>query len=288
MRASTSWKYLAIYYSIACGIAWGFWATIILGQDGLRWLPIAPSPPVLLSLGTLGPLLGCFVSHRLQSGNWRAVRLFPQPGLRLLWLLFGPMLIIFCFLFISPALGAKGAPNSWHWHFNVFPELWGVMLSYSLPGGPLCEEFGWRGFLQARLQESLPPWIAAIVVAIMWVAWHWPLFFLPGWSTATPTVFLFILTGLSVVMAFAFNASGKSVVVAILMHSGFNTSGMFGDRFTAGTPMHEHPSPELFIGLAFWLVGIGLVLVTRGHLSAPKQKPLSFPRGRETGPGSPS
>lgn len=279
MRSSIPWKYIGIYYSIACGVTWAFWAPVVLGQDGLRWLAIAPSLPVFASLGTLGPLSGCFVSHRLQCGNWRAVRLFPQSRLRLLWLLFGPMLIVFCFLVVCPLLRARGAPNSWHWHFGVFPELLGVILSYSLPGGPLCEEFGWRGFLQATLQESLPPWIAAIVVAIMWAAWHWPLFLLRSWSTATPTVFLSILTGLSVVMAFVFNASGKSVVVAILMHSAFNTSGMFGDRFTAGTPMHEHPSPEWFIALAFLLVGAVLVLVTRGQLSAPRQKPLSFQRG---------
>jgi membrane protease YdiL (CAAX protease family) len=143
----------------------------------------------------------------------------------------------------------------------------------------LGEEFGWRGFLQARLQESLPPWIAAIVVGIMWAAWHWPMFLVQGWSTATPTIFLFILTGLSVVMAFAFNASGKAVVVAILMHSAFNTSGMFCDRFTAGTPMREHPSAEWFIALAFFLIGAVLVLATLGQLSAPTQKTLSFQRG---------
>jgi len=266
MRATARWKYVAIYYVIACGTTWAVWAPMVLGQNGLRWLPIAPSLLVFASLGTLGPLVGCFVAHRLQTGNWRAVRLLPQRNLRLLWLLFGPMVIVFCFLFVFPALRAQSSPASWHWHFGVFPEMFAVMLSYSLPGGPLCEEFGWRGFLQARLQESLPPWIAAIVVGMMWAVWHWPLFLIRGWSSATPAVFLFVLTGVSLVMAFGFNASGKSVVVAILMHSAFNTSGMFGDRFTAGTPMREHPAPEWFIGLAFWLVGGLLIFASRGRL----------------------
>jgi len=279
MHSRIPWKYVGVYYSIACGITWAFWTPVILGQDGLRWLSIKPSPAVFVSLGTLGPLFGCFVSHRLQYGNWQAVRLFPRSKLRLLWLLLGPMLVVFCFLIVSPVLRAKGAPDSWHWHFGVFPELWAVIYSYSLPGGPLGEEFGWRGFLQARLQESLPPWIAAIVVAVMWSAWHWPLSFIPGWTTATPMMFLSIMTGLSVVMAFGFNASGKSAVVAILMHSAFNTSSMFGDRFTAGTPMREYPSPESFVALGFFLVGAVLVLLTRGQLSVPRQKPLSFRRG---------
>jgi hypothetical protein len=37
---------------------------------------------------------------------------------------------------ISCASG-EGRSNSWHWHVGVFRELWGVMLSYSLPGGAI-------------------------------------------------------------------------------------------------------------------------------------------------------
>ena len=59
--------------------------------------------------GTTSGML-CNVSHQLQYGNWQALRLFPQSGLRLLWLLFGPMLIVFCFLVVFPVLRAKGAP----------------------------------------------------------------------------------------------------------------------------------------------------------------------------------
>lgn len=146
MRRSISWKYIGIYYSIACGVAWAFWAPLALGQDGLRWFAIAPSLSVFASLGTLGPLLGCFVSHRLQYRNWRAVRLFPQSRLRSIRANFDRVLVLSC-------ISSAPCSQSWHWHFGVFPELLGVMLSYSLPCGPLCEEFGWRDFFRRHCRS---------------------------------------------------------------------------------------------------------------------------------------
>jgi membrane protease YdiL (CAAX protease family) len=35
-------------------------------------------------------------------------------------------------------------------------RLWLPMFNYNLLGGPLFEEFGWRGFLQAHLQKIMP------------------------------------------------------------------------------------------------------------------------------------
>ncbi len=37
------------------------------------------------------------------------------------------------------------------------------------------EEFGWRGFALPRLERGLTPLRAALVVGLMWWAWHLPL-----------------------------------------------------------------------------------------------------------------
>src|ERR1039457_4214755 len=79
MRARTKWRQIAIYYAIACGVSWTIWAPLVLGRDGLDLLHIAPPPPVIISTGTLGPLLACYLTHRLGTGNWRAVQ-FLQIG----------------------------------------------------------------------------------------------------------------------------------------------------------------------------------------------------------------
>jgi membrane protease YdiL (CAAX protease family) len=157
------------------------------------------------------------------------------------------------------------------------------MFNYNLFGGPLFEEFGWRGFLQSRLQEVLPPWIAAICVGILWGIWHFPLF-LVGWSSASPAAFMLITVALSVIMAFAFNASGRALLVAIMMHSAFNASSRFLPGFLGKVPTREHPSAEVFIGCSFLLVAAAAVIFTRGRISAPSKRQNQSGRERNVSP----
>lgn len=268
MSARTTWTQIAIYYAFACGVSWTIWAPLILGRDGLKLLSIAPSPPVVMSLGTLGPLMACYVTHRLCTGNWRAVRFFPFRGLRGLWLMLGPMLVISCFFIVLPAMISKGPPNAWRWHMAVLGGILLPMFNYNLLGGPLFEEFGWRGFLQSRLQEVLPPPVAAVCVGILWATWHLPMFLVEGWSSAPIPAYFLIIIGLSTVMAFGFNASGKSVAVAVAMHSAFNSSPRFLGAYLESVSMREFPRGEWFIAASFLLSGATLVIVTRGHLAA--------------------
>ena len=69
-------------------------------------------------------------------------------------------------------------------------------------------------------------------------------------------------------MAFAFNASGGAVVVAILMHSAFNASPKFLPGFLGNVPTREYPSSELLLGFAFLLLAAAAVTFTRGRLFA--------------------
>jgi membrane protease YdiL (CAAX protease family) len=141
------------------------------------------------------------------------------------------------------------------------------MLNYNLLGGPLFEEFGWRGFLQSRMQDMMPPWAATIVVGIMWTAWHWPLFIV-HFVNATPTVFALTMVGMSMVMALPFNASGRAVTVAILMHAAFNASSRFVGPFFGNTPTRSSPSAELLLAISFLSLGIIIALATKGRMAA--------------------
>jgi uncharacterized protein len=260
-----------IYYAISCAWAWLAWSPLVLGSDGLKLIQAHASLPVFTCIGTLGPLFACFISHRVESGDWRAVRLLPSSRSQWLWLLIGPLLVLGSLFVIFPALISKGSPAGWHWHPAVLAGLWLPMFNYNLLGGPLFEEFGWRGFLQARLQKAMTPWVAAICVGILWAAWHFPLF-LVHWSSASPLTYVVIVIGLSSLMAYAFNASGQSVVVAILMHSAFNAASRFLGPFLGETPTREHPSGELLIAFAFLITAIFVVVLTRGRLRAPASR----------------
>jgi membrane protease YdiL (CAAX protease family) len=256
-----------LYYAIACGWAWLAWSPVVFGSNGLKLIHLNASIAVFTCVATLGPFFGCFITHRMESGDWRAVRLLPQSFLRWLWVFLGPLLILATYFVVFPALISKGSPAHWQWRPAVLTSLWIPMFNYNLFGGPLFEEFGWRGFLQARLQQVMPPWIGAICVGVMWGAWHAPLF-LVTWSSASPLIYILIVVTISPLFAYAFNASGGAVAVAILMHSAFNSSSRFLDPFLRDTPIHEHPPGELFIAFAFLAVSAFVAFFTRGRLNA--------------------
>jgi len=266
--ARTTWRYIVIYYAIACGSSWAIWAPVLLGQGGLRLLNIAPPKLVITSVGTLGPLLACYVTHRISAGNWRAVRFLPSHWPDWVWLLLGPLLVFPCLFVVLPLLISLAPPQSWLQHINILQRIPMLMFNYNLLSGPLSEEFGWRGFLQPRAQEVLPAWAAAVCVGIMWAGWHLPLFFVQGWISISRTSYLLMLIGLSVIMAFGFNVSGKVVAVAVVMHSAFNASMQLVVAYLDGTPMRPYPKGEWYLAGAFLLPATILVMVTRGQLAA--------------------
>jgi membrane protease YdiL (CAAX protease family) len=274
MRANWSlqspgiWKSIAIFYGVAVGFAWACWFADILAPARFQRLDDAVGIPVMICLGTLGPLLGCFIAHKIESGNWRAVRVFPSSLPRAAWLVLGPLLVLAAMFVVFPVLISKGSPATWHWHPTVLTRILWPMLNYNLFGGPLFEEFGWRGFLQPHLERMMPPWAAAGCVGIAWALWHTPLFFMK-WTSATPLTFGLILIGLSFVMAFAFRSSGYAVAVAVLMHAAFNASSEILPGFLGDTRTRARPSAELLIAAAFWLVGGAIVVVTRGRFGKP-------------------
>ncbi len=93
--------------------------------------------------------------------------------------------------------------------------------------GPLQEEFGWRGFVQDRLQGRWSALIASIIVGAIWGAWHLPLFFVPemGFYYQRPIWGLLLSTILiSIPIAWVYNNTGRSVLAAMLMHASFNWS----------------------------------------------------------------
>jgi len=96
--------------------------------------------------------------------------------------------------------------------------------------GGVLEELGWRGYAMPLLQEWLAsPLVAAFVLGFAWWAWHLPRelpTLLGGGVSGTwlfnQTVFLVLCLALSIVIAWAVNLTGGSVLPAILIHGGTN------------------------------------------------------------------
>jgi hypothetical protein len=77
-----------------------------------------------------------------------------------------------------------------------------------------------------------------------------------------------ILIGVSLIMAFAFNASGEAVLVAILMHSALNASNRFVPGFLGDVPLVEWPSEVALVAISFFAVALVAAALSRGLLCA--------------------
>jgi uncharacterized protein len=91
-------------------------------------------------------------------------------------------------------------------------------------GGPLGEEFGWRGYALPAITAPLNWRIASLLVGVIWSVWHLPLFYMEGTpqSHMSFLVFLVSTTSESVMFAWLFVNTAKSIVPAMIMHTSIN------------------------------------------------------------------
>jgi membrane protease YdiL (CAAX protease family) len=88
--------------------------------------------------------------------------------------------------------------------------------------GPLSEEFGWRGFLQKRINSEFPPIPASIIIGVVWSLWHLPLFYMIGTSQHDFNIpfipFMISIVSSSFVYTYLYYKSNGSLFAAILLH----------------------------------------------------------------------
>lgn len=115
---------------------------------------------------------------------------------------------------------ALGEPPAGLWD-RVVPSIFIVPLVVLVPA--FAEEIAWRGYAVSRLLPSMPPLAAALALAVPWATLH-VFLLLPGqmneglelWST------LLSLVAYSVVLTWIYVGTGGSVLIAALVHAGFN------------------------------------------------------------------
>ncbi|RYY60640.1 MAG: CPBP family intramembrane metalloprotease [Chitinophagaceae bacterium] len=110
----------------------------------------------------------------------------------------------------------------------VLSALIAFPLVFFINGG--LEEIGWRGVMQDRLQLLCNPLLAALLTGVAWATWHLVLhvmgFYGGGFQLGTLASRLFINICLSVIIAWFYNRSGGSVIVAMILHTMSNLSVM--------------------------------------------------------------
>ena len=93
-----------------------------------------------------------------------------------------------------------------------------------LVGGPLGEEFGWRGFALPGLQARWGWRLASLLLGVVWAVWHLPLFYSAGTVQSHLPMGLYALSAIasSVLFAWLFNRSRGSIIPVLALHTAVN------------------------------------------------------------------
>ena len=218
------WLFVGLTY----GISWVLWILVILsGQDAKgSWLFV----PYILG-GFSPSLVGVFLVYRTRPTGerplfWKSLVAFRRISWRWYSFIFLVIPAIFALsVFLESLVAGHAADFSILRLIRDNPVQVGQILVIALFFGSLSEELGWRGFALAWLQSKWNPLVSSLVLGLIWFCWHLPLFFLNGttqklWgfgSIGFFGFFLFVMAS-SLVMTWAYNRNGKSLLSAVLIH----------------------------------------------------------------------
>ena len=266
-------KSVCLFVLLAYGIAWALWLPLLLGAKGLHLTRFDASIPFFVSLGTIGPMFASFIATRIEEGRWAMPsRFLPSPKARNLLNLFtGPALITVSFVvfpyMICVASGHKRIPLRF-----LVPLLavWPNIL-----GGPLEEEFGWRGYLLPRIAARTGNAVAAILVGVVWAAWHLPLMLAHVWGVSF-WYFLPMAVSAAIFASLGYFATGRSILGSVTVHYFFNTCSIMLGTALAGQPLYRNRDVDKIVLISMIGVAVLTIAITRGQLgSAPATKDVN-------------
>lgn len=266
---------LISFVLLAYGLTWLFsipfvycWR-IVLDQEFAGWLLIFfPAP--------YGPTFAALLMTWKLEGRAGLSQLLRRLTIwRVGWLPWMVALFI-CPLIVMAAVALSGAGAVVFSEFHpaavaMAPVLWIL----ALPFGPLAEELGWRGWFLPRLQSRMTPFRASLWVGIAWIFWHIPMFWFPGAAIPSflvlgaSSVFLYMIqiTGEAVLFTALFNRTSGSVLLAIVLHTTFNTAETVVFR------LFQEPSETQMLSVYLWTLGITWV-VALGAMFWPGSTPV--------------
>lgn len=227
---SNGGKHLWLFFLLAYAFSWLFWVPQALAANGTS-LPAGVAAFLASSFNpaAFGPLVAALVLTALDSG-WKGVLGLLKRGVdlrfRKIWLLpilFLPPLIFGGAILLSVLAGATPLDLS---VASNPPFALVALVVILLTGGPLQEEFGWRGYALPRLQARFGVLIASLILGILWWLWHLPLVFIPGRFMAS-SLPLFGALAVEIVLTailftWIYNHTGGSVLAAMLFHTTMN------------------------------------------------------------------
>ena len=178
-----------------------------------------------------------------------------------------PLLISGAAVVLNLAMGATrpGAAALGAW-VDIPATLVLVLLVPGLAGA--WEEPGFRGFALGRLEQRYGRMVAPLVLGVLWVGWHFPLFVT---GQIEPTDVAVVLAA-SVVIAAVFHLGRQSVLIAMLLHASNNAvGGSYASQLFTG---HDLLRLGALTAVGWWLVA-GAVLAVQAVRRSGQRRSLA-------------
>ena len=241
---------LYLYFVLACAITWAPAYPLVSSFVDGRTPPAYALP--LAGFGALGPLLAAFVLAR-RRGELRSV--FGVWKTHPIWIAIGVLVPGFVHVVANCLdVGLGRQPSQWFYPPTQAAQVLALVFI------PLLEEFGWRGFAYPRAAARHGPALGALLVGAVWGLWHFAWMFTPEHGAPSPAVMAravatFALA--SVVWAWLFEESGRSMFVALALHAGAHLDN------TTRIPDHDDRIRDLMLLVQLVLATFAAIALTR-------------------------
>lgn len=252
---------------IAYTITWSLLIGGFLGAQTGTLNPDGQLVGLMIQVAAAGPLIAAVIVLAVTSGRAGLAALgrsIVRWRVNPLWYLFifvaMPCLMITATSVFYPGL-ITGLTDNWSLLYTKLPL--DIVLIAVVTG--LAEEPGWRGYAQPTANQHYRPLLAALVVSLIWAAWHLPNALFGPTLTDTATHFLATVVN-GFVLAWAYNST-RSVLVVMLLHGAQNASNGLIRALFDGAPATPTPTAYYLISaLTFGALMIVVAGLTRGRL----------------------
>lgn len=248
---------LSTFLLLTFGSAWLIWSPLLIAED----LHLTLSVPsfIFITLGSFAPSLAAlFLTWRYAGG----IELRRLLGQALIWrvspiwygiAIAGPALVMLLAMGIHILLGGT-VPD-----YVPFGARWLIVavnfIFVFLIGGPLGEEYGWRGFALPALEARFRPLVASLILGVIWTVWHLPLFFISDSAQHSLPFGLYALLTipLTILITWIYHGSGGSLLLVMLFHASVNT---WSGPLMISPEAAGSPRPFILVIVLTWVAAI--------------------------------
>lgn len=214
---------LLIFFALTFVWSWTCWLLAPVVQPATT-----SASSALFFLGGFGPSLAAVVVVGVADGraglrawlshclHWRG-----QAGWITLAFL-SPLAVLTLAAALDMALGGSMPLSPASGHIGLLMANFFLVF---LVGGPLGEEFGWRGYALPAIERRLGWRSTSLVLGVIWGVWHLPLFFIAGTAQGNGSmlVFFVLIVATSVFYTWLYQRSTGSVLSVLALHTASNS-----------------------------------------------------------------